>query len=145
MPKDDDIERFTERSKERRQLFEDAATSLPTSEISRVLWAFLQVADLEKVRELTSNNSMWKMIKGDLAPGFLETDALDAVLLWSQRKEAAKEATPASRKRTHDLAFPNQSPSSPLRTHPVTPPSATRTRSGATVRRGTTTDVWSRG
>ncbi|OAL49285.1 hypothetical protein IQ07DRAFT_645257 [Pyrenochaeta sp. DS3sAY3a] len=49
---EDDVESFTERSEERRQVFKEAATRLPTTELSPLVWAFLQVSDLECVKEI---------------------------------------------------------------------------------------------
>ena len=50
---DDDVERFTERSEQRRELFEDIAARLPTTALSPAVWAVFQVADLE---QLTKRN-----------------------------------------------------------------------------------------
>lgn len=47
---DDDVEHFSERSDDRRQFFEDAASRLATTELSPLLWALFQVGNLEQLR-----------------------------------------------------------------------------------------------
>lgn len=56
---EDDVESFTERSDERSHVFEDAATRLSTAKLSPLVWAFLQVGDLEMVKMTTQNNVSW--------------------------------------------------------------------------------------
>ena len=138
---EDDVESFTERSEERRQVFKEAATRLPTTELSPLVWAFLQVGDLERVKEIAQNKASWISVKdnsGDEAA--LEYKAKDAVLLWKQRPEAklmtTMGSTPTPGKRSFSGAFSgrstlsNQSPTSPLRSQVASPASETRTRSG---------------
>ncbi|KAL5446551.1 hypothetical protein PMIN06_007723 [Paraphaeosphaeria minitans] len=56
------IEAYSERSTERRQVFEDAASRLDLACLPPSVWAFLQVADLDSVKELTLMDVSWKMM-----------------------------------------------------------------------------------
>jgi hypothetical protein len=127
---EDGVEGFTERSDERRQVFEDAAQRLPT-ELSPLVWAFLQVGNLEQVKECTANDFSWMAVH-DKRESALESRAKNAVLFWKQRSlvrdTVTTVTTPASSKRTHSAAFFNHPPSSPLRTQVASPNSQTRTR-----------------
>ncbi|KAF2178179.1 hypothetical protein K469DRAFT_731840 [Zopfia rhizophila CBS 207.26] len=130
---EDGVESFTERSDERRQVFEDAARRLPTAELSPLVWAFLQVDGLEQVKGIVQNRYSWRTVK-DTHESIFGCEAKDAVLLWKQRPVARNMAktdtTPASNKRSFSGAFSNHSPSSPLRPQAATPTSEARTRSG---------------
>jgi len=128
---EDDVESFTERSEERRQVFEDAARRLDT-EISPLVWAFLQVGGLEQVKDIAHSEYSWRTVKAPRESIF-ECEAKDAVLLWKQRPAAKTDTTPASTKRSFSGAFSNQSPSSPLRTQAAVPTAETRTRSGKPI------------
>lgn len=121
---ENEIENFTERSDERRQLFEDAASRLPTKELSPLAWAFFQVGDLERLRSLSRDLDTWQ-----LGETLLEYEAKDCVLLWKQHS-AEKDASTSS-KRSHGAAF-NQ-PSRSLRSRVTSQSDSSRTRSGRSL------------
>lgn len=124
-------EAFSERSTERRQIFEDAAARLDT-EISPSTWAFLQVADLELVKQIAGSDWAWKQVQEGKASGF-PSKAKDALLLWKQRPEEKEtDDTALAPKRTHSRAFSsNASPQSlsPSYRSPISA-SEPRSRSG---------------
>jgi hypothetical protein len=126
------VEGFSERSTERRQVFEDAANRLDTG-ISPWIWAFLQVADLEQVKKLTSSDISWNTVtQGTMSDYSLR--AKDALRLWKQRpgEREADDAAPAP-KRTHSKAFSNSASSPSQSHHSHTPTSESRTRSGRSL------------
>ncbi|KAL1607695.1 hypothetical protein SLS60_002630 [Paraconiothyrium brasiliense] len=124
-----DVERFSERSTERRQVFQDAATRLDTG-ISPSIWAFLQVADLERVKQITQNEFSWDTMTEDSISTY-PSQAKDALRLWKQRPEerGTEDTTPAP-KRTHSKAFSNNASSKSPSHRSQMPTSETRTRSG---------------
>lgn len=80
---DSDVEVFTERSDERRQIFEDAASRLPTTELSPLVWAFLQVCDLDSVNSFALNETAWKLVKLEaLGDSTLDILTRATILLW---------------------------------------------------------------
>jgi len=122
------IEGYTERSDERRQVFEDVATRLDT-EVSPWIWAFLQVADLEHVRWITASNFAWNAMKeGGLT---YSSWVKDTLRFWKQRiEEKETEDTTRAPKRTHSEAFSDNASyaSSKSQTHrSQIPTSETRT------------------
>jgi hypothetical protein len=119
-----DAERFSERSTERRQIYEDAADQLDT-DISPSIWAFLQVADLEQVKKITHSEVSWNIMREGSMITY-SSKAKDALRLWKQRPEerVTEDATPAP-KRTHSKAFSDNASS-----RAQIPTSETRTRSG---------------
>lgn len=74
-----DDERFSERSTERRQVFEDAAARLDTM-IPPSVWAFLQVTDLEIVKKMTQSDVSWLLMDSDSS--VWSSRAKDALRLW---------------------------------------------------------------
>lgn len=127
-----DVESYSERSTERGKVFADAASRLDIL-IPPSTWAFLQVADLERVKLITQNEVSWKTMQlGTLAS--ISSIVNDTLRLWKQRPEErrAEDTTPAP-KRTHSRAFSDNA-SSPSRTHRSQHKiSETRTRSGISL------------
>jgi hypothetical protein len=85
---ENDAERFTDRSNERQSLFEKVKSLHGSSEINPVLWAFLQIADIDEVKEATRSKHSWK------STAYLANPAMDAIRLWKQKPEA-KNGTPS--------------------------------------------------
>lgn len=122
-------EAYSERSTERRQVFEDAVSRLDTS-VPPSIWAFLQVANLEQVKQFAVSQVYWNMLKeGRWSTHFKM--AKDALRLWKQRPEEKEtdDIAPAP-KRTHSKAFSSNAPSQSQSTLSQIPAPATRTRSG---------------
>ena len=127
---ENDVERFSERSLERLQFFGKTASPFPVTQLSPLVWAFFQVGDLEALQGLTLTDITWKNVYAESEQTLPEREALDAIRLWIQRP-AVKDTTPASSKRSHSVAFPQPTHSSPLRPLPTTPLAhLPRTRSG---------------
>ncbi|KAF9731677.1 hypothetical protein PMIN01_10694 [Paraphaeosphaeria minitans] len=122
------IEAYSERSTERRQVFEDAASRLDLACLPPSVWAFLQVADLDSVKELTLMDVSWKMM---ISEGGWASRVKDALLLWKQRpvEKDTDDAVPAP-KRTHSRAFSSNAPSLTQSQRSQIPASETRTRPG---------------
>jgi hypothetical protein len=78
---ENDAERFTDRSNERQSLFEKVKSLHGSSEINPVLWAFLQIADIDEVKEATRSKHSWK------STAYLANPAMDAIRLWKQKPE----------------------------------------------------------
>jgi hypothetical protein len=127
MSDDDSVERFSERSDARERLFRCAPSRLNATQLSSPIWAFLQVGDLETVRDLTRSKGAWEAVYlSDDENGLAlnEHRAKDAICLWAQRKKgdaavgdaAAKDA--AASKRSHSIAFPS-TPAPPTPAHDV--------------------------
>jgi len=102
---EDDVENFTERSEQRRQLFEDIAARLPATSLSPLLWAIFQVGDLEQLTKVASHEVSWRTVYLDFKSADLELEALNAVRLSKQRREA-KDATATPSKRSHSRPSP---------------------------------------
>jgi len=79
---ENDAERFTDRSNERQSLFEKVKSLYESSEINPVLWAFLQIADIDQVKDATRSNYSWD------STAYLANPAMDAIRLWKQKPEA---------------------------------------------------------
>ena len=133
---EDDAERFSERSDERRQLFEDASRRLPTASLSPLLWAFFQVGDVESLQELCVNKASWNNVFNELYESGFGKKAKDAIRLWRQAGPE-KDTTLIPSKRSASTAFGRPttlspasrlqatSPADPSRTRPPTPRSGT--------------------
>jgi hypothetical protein len=78
---ENDAERFTDRCNKRQSLFEKVKSLHRSSEINPVLWAFLQIADIDQVKEATRSNYSWK------PTAYLANPAIDAIRLWRQQPE----------------------------------------------------------
>jgi len=125
-----DEEGFTQRSTERRQLFEETKARRPCTELPPVVWALFQVGDLEQVKTIAQTDTLW-MLFADCeypdGPTSFEGDSLDMVRLWKQKPaERTKAATP---KRPIPEDSFNPVPSSPLRPDVATQTSSHSTRS----------------
>jgi hypothetical protein len=126
MSNDDSVEHFNERSDARERLFRDAARRLDATQLSSQIWAFLQIGDLETVRNLTQSKGSWEAIypsDDEEGTALNEHRAKDAICLWAQRKTrdtatadaAAKDAAAEdaaakdaeANKRSHSIAFPS--------------------------------------
>ena len=118
-----DDERFSERSTERRQVFEDAAARLDTM-IPPSVWAFLQVTDLEIVKKITQSDVSWFSMDSDTS--VWPSRAKDALRLWTQRPLD----TTSTPKRTHSVAFSDNASSESRSQCSQVPTSKTRTRTG---------------
>lgn len=118
-----DDERFSERSTERRQVFEDAAARLDTM-IPPSVWAFLQVTDLEIVKKMTQSDVSWLLM--DSESSVWSSRAKDALRLWTQRPLDNNSAP----KRTHSVAISDNASSESRSQCSQVPTSKTRTRSG---------------
>ncbi|KAJ4285961.1 hypothetical protein N0V90_013527 [Kalmusia sp. IMI 367209] len=79
-----EAECFSERSAERTRIFQDAAKRLDTK-MSPSLWAFLQAADLEIVKEATHTDYTWSLVQKISSKSFC--NAADALRLWRQEPE----------------------------------------------------------
>ena len=122
---EDDAERFTERSEERRQLFEHAKSLGRHTALHPVVWAFLQVADLEIVKSYVDNYREWVGLVGDpLGPSYFELRAKDVVRLWKQ-EPSDKGKMPGGAILAHSA--------SPLPSRPATPTQISNTRSKSRV------------
>lgn len=130
----DGVERFSERSEERRQFFEETVARFPDTRISPLLWALFQIADLEKLRKFTLNELAWMNISlgVESEPSVCERYSLDTFRLWRQRS-VAKDSTPASSKRSCSDPFRPPTHFSPLRSRPTIPTDLPRTRSGKSL------------
>lgn len=125
---EDDVDHFTERSTKRGQLFDDAAQRLPTTKLSPVLWSFLQICDLEKLKNLTQNTESWNNIYREVRMALSEYEAIDAVRLWKQYPQIKGGAVTPT-KRSLPRTTSNQSPSLPLSLQSASPTNMSRTRS----------------
>ncbi|KAF2249690.1 hypothetical protein BU26DRAFT_593003 [Trematosphaeria pertusa] len=125
-----DAESFTQRSSERRQLFDEAKRLGRYTGLHSIVWAFLQVADLEQVKQYVQDGILWDRLADPLAASFIEVRAKDVVLLWKQ-EPAAKEKTATGATSPHSVSdkSSNPFPSSPLRTQAATPSDTSPTRS----------------
>jgi hypothetical protein len=122
-------EGFSERSTERRQVFEDAASRLDTG-IPPSMWAFLQVADLEHVKNFTHSEVSWNTVK-EGQWSIHSSKSKDALRLWKQQPEEKEmDDTAPAPKRTHSKAFSNNASSQSQSHSSEIPASETRTRSG---------------
>ncbi len=109
---EDDVEHLTERSDERRQLFEDISNRLPASQLSPLVWAFFQVGNLDQLRQLASTRISWMIVYVETESSYLERGAEDTIRLWMQ-SSAATTSGPASR--ISSASIPSQTrPPSPL-------------------------------
>lgn len=59
---EDDVENFSERLDERRQLFEDICNRHTTTQLSPLVWALCQVGDLEELRKLSHSAQSWMIV-----------------------------------------------------------------------------------
>ncbi|KAL1796795.1 hypothetical protein ACET3X_005335 [Alternaria dauci] len=95
---EEDAQRFTERSDERRQLFLRLKSVYRDTNFPSILWAFLQVASIERIREMVHNHGFRNNFREGGHREATERQALDAILLWSQKQlrkdPAATSATP---------------------------------------------------
>ncbi|EOA86497.1 hypothetical protein ACJQWK_08628 [Exserohilum turcicum] len=125
---EDDNERFTQRSDERRQLFEQARDLGRRIDLPPVSWAFFQIANLEKIREIVQSESLWKCFADE--DSWFEPKTVDVVRLWQQKSAATTMTASNATSPTSSRFTPfNQVPSSPLRTmSPQTSTSRTRSK-----------------
>ncbi|KAF2450490.1 hypothetical protein P171DRAFT_348345 [Karstenula rhodostoma CBS 690.94] len=122
-------ESYSERSTERRQVFEDAASRLDTG-VPPSIWAFLQVADLDQVKQITHSKFSWNTMKEGQWLVY-SRKVKDALLLWKQRPEDKEmDDTAPAPKRTHSRAFSTSTLSQSQSNRSQIPASKTRTRSG---------------
>ena len=109
---EEDGQRFTERSAERRQLFLKLQSLHPQPVFPSITWAFLQIADIEVIREAVQSHLFRQSLTDRDLRLARERKALDTILLWSQ-KQPRKDPTAASATSTHSQSktVSNQPPS----------------------------------
>jgi hypothetical protein len=111
-----DEERFGVRSTERQAVFDKARNERSSMEVDQVLWAFLQFADLDYVKEMTSSDYAWESARDSVRV----SAAMDVVRLWQQKPEAKNDGASTDAK------------SPAPRTHTTISNAKSRTRSGRT-------------
>ncbi|XP_014561619.1 hypothetical protein COCVIDRAFT_86575 [Bipolaris victoriae FI3] len=92
---EEDGQGFTERSAERRQLFQNLKSLHRQTKLPSITWAFLQIADIEVIREVVQSRLAWRCFAEDEHRLATEKKALDTIRLWSQ-KQPEKTPTAAS-------------------------------------------------
>ncbi|KAF1833501.1 hypothetical protein BDW02DRAFT_623475, partial [Decorospora gaudefroyi] len=119
-----DGERFTQRSNERRQLFEEAKNRGNHTDLSPVTWAFFQVADLKRVKQHVYNDDVWKLV---VENGPYDEIFLDVVRLWKQAPVAKTKMSTGTT--SHSITTnSNKAPSSPAPPNVATQTSTRSTR-----------------
>lgn len=128
---EEDGQRFTERSAERRQLFLKLQSLHPQPVFPSITWAFLQIADIEVIREAVQSHLFRQSLTDRDLRLARERKALDTILLWSQ-KQPRKDPTAASATSTHSQfkTVSNQPPSKSRLLNANILAGSKRTRSG---------------